>query len=168
MGADGCDSQMKFDSVLLAEGVTTDARGAFAVVGLNQRLIAVKELPTQIKLTLLAIFSDEPQDPDEDFVKPAGKIKVVVTLYNPGSVVIFTAASVPVEQAPKEWQDLPGFGNFIFDLPLVAETTGIYRVDVDLVEADTVVDHAVKRIYVIRASALNSADTGIRRTALMT
>jgi hypothetical protein len=35
---------MNFDTVVLAEGVTTDSRGTFAVVGLNQRVIAVPPL----------------------------------------------------------------------------------------------------------------------------
>jgi hypothetical protein len=148
---------MNFDTVVLAEGVTTDSRGAFTVVGLNQRVIALRQLPTQVRLTLLAIFSDEADDQQEGFASPARNIKVAVTLRSPSGSVMFAATSGPVPQAPKQWQDLPGFGNFIVDLPLVAETTGVHRVEIDLEEDNAVVDRAAKRIYVVRASTLNAS-----------
>jgi hypothetical protein len=70
---------------------------------------------------------------------------------------VFAATSGPVPQAPKQWHDLPGFDIFIVDLPLVAETTGVQRVEIDLEEDNAVVDRAAKRIYVVRASTLNAS-----------
>lgn len=69
---------MKIDWVILAEGVTQDARGAVALVGLGQNLLVTETLPAGTKRAVVTHLSDLPVDRELRFrvalTTPQGRV----------------------------------------------------------------------------------------------
>jgi hypothetical protein len=54
---------LKFRNVFLAEGVTFDARGSLALVGVEPRAFFVPKTSTQLGLFVVAIFEEDENEP---------------------------------------------------------------------------------------------------------
>lgn len=122
---------MKCDIFVLAEGVTNDARGALALVGINQRAISVESLPFRITQKVVIGFTDEsPESPglfsDET---PSGDLSINVQ--DPAGNSQFTInQSFKIPSPPKPRPDVPQFSYIVADVVVSGASHGIYTAEV--------------------------------------
>jgi hypothetical protein len=122
---------VRYDLFVLAEGVTGDARGALALVGVNQRAISVGSLPFSIRPKVVIGFTDEASSvTGHDFTDVSGgELSIKVTA--PDGNLRFAADQpfqVPIVQ--KQREDLPYFGYVIADVPISGTLFGVYTAEV--------------------------------------
>lgn len=152
---------MKFDLVALAEGATTDARGALALVGMNQRVVSPPTFPAQLKQTIAVLITDETED---GFAEDSAAELEVQLVDVAASTQPRFALTVGLASSPKPWSDLPQFRNFVTDIPFVAEHPGVYELRVVLRTGNEQLDSALRRIYVTDPALVASTpdETGQR------
>lgn len=117
---------MRIESVLLAEGVTTDARGALAVIGLNQNIFPTATLPAATKRAILAHIVEDP-----GIMQPNMRFSFSLKVSDPkGNVILAQTASVAVGQVP--WPSLPATTDLPLELALNLSEYGAYRFEVEI------------------------------------
>ncbi|MGV9282335.1 hypothetical protein [Streptomyces sp. NPDC003730] len=145
---------MRIDSVLLAEGVTNDARGAFTAVGVNQKIISSAVLPFAVKQNLVLVFTDEAED--SEFSAPEGKdFSVSVRLFDPEGQASF-AVSQPLPKVGKSWVDLPALLNLVVEVPVSGSRYGRYSLEAALLEKGVVKEKKVITLFVTPSLNLTS------------
>ncbi|MEU6515132.1 hypothetical protein [Streptomyces sp. NPDC046978] len=123
---------MRIDSILLAEGITPDARGALAAVGINQKIISSAVLPFAVKQSLVLIFTDE--STDASFEEPEGKdFAVSIRVFDPAGQPTF-AVSQPLPKVKKAWIDLPSLMNLVVEVSMSGSSYGRYVLEASLQE----------------------------------
>lgn len=121
---------MALDFLMLVEAAVNDGRGALALVGVNQRVIAPTTLPFNIKQRLIMAFSDEmPDSSGQEFGDIPGGVVSIRVLDPAGSATFATSEEIklPVE---KRWLDLPLVANVIMDVDIKGDSYGVYIVEV--------------------------------------
>ncbi|TRO64776.1 hypothetical protein [Streptomyces sp. IB201691-2A2] len=146
---------MRIDSVLLAEGIATDARGAFTAVGVNQKIISSAALPFAVKQNLVLIFTDESDE--SEFTSPEGKdFSVSVRLLDPDGQASF-AVSQPLPKVKKSWVDLPSLMNLVVEVSVSGNRYGKYSLVAALQEKGVDQEKKVITLFVTPALDLTSA-----------
>ena len=157
---------MDFDILALAEGATNDVRGALALVGVNQRVIAPGTLPFNIKQRLVMTLSDEmPDSSGREFGHISGGIVSLRVLDPAGSATFVTSEDIKVPKE-KRWLDLPLVINIIMDVDIKGDSYGIYIVEVTYKPSDS--EELTRRfpLYIVPAqAALSSGEGPIRAFA---
>jgi len=92
---------VKIQWVIMAEGITTDARGALAAVGLGQSAIIVPAVPAQAKRAVIAQISGE-----KDELYPGLPVSFSVSVLDPsGKALSVNSGQVPI--GPMPFPDMP-------------------------------------------------------------
>jgi hypothetical protein len=136
---------MRIESVLLAEAVTADARGALAVIGINQNIFLAATLPATIKRAILAHVVEDP-----GIIQPNARFSFSLKVTGPrGNVILAQTASVAVANVP--WPSLPATTDLPLELALNLSEYGTYRFDVEIQppgDGDLLTGHV--DMYVVR------------------
>lgn len=117
---------MRIESVLLAEGVTADSRGALAVIGLNQNIFPAATLPATTKRAILAHIVEDP-----GMIQSNARFGFSLRVSGPGGNVIL-AQTVSVSVAHVPWPLLPATTDLPLELVLTLSEYGTYRFDVEV------------------------------------
>lgn len=116
--------------VIMAEGLTQDARGALTVVGLAQSLLATPNLPTATKRAVVMLLTG-----DSDEFIPGRPIKFKTSIEAPSGEMIFEhQGSVPM--GPNNFPGLPSGVTIASDITFTAKEYGRYFIKMSAQPAD--------------------------------
>ncbi len=150
---------MRFDSIVVAEAISADARGALAIIGFNQRVIAAPLFPAIHKFSIAVVLTDETENGFDSGLADDVSIRVI----GPGGAVQFTV-NQSVSYSNKDWVDLPVLGTIALDVPVIADMPGVYNIEISLIEQGAVVETQLKKLYIFSpVTTLGEAPTFPRR-----
>jgi hypothetical protein len=118
---------MRVESAFLAEGVTSDIRGAMGLVGFNQRVLGANVLPFSFRQTLVVSLIHEAEAPDVTAAKPG---LLTIQFLDPEGGLSFAATQAIPGQEHRN-PSLPIFTNFAIELPLSGRLHGKYTLVVN-------------------------------------
>lgn len=117
---------MRISWVLLAEGMTLDARGGVAAVAIGQQVFPAPSLPVTTKRAIIIHVVE-----DAGVMQSNSNFGISIRVTDPrGSVVIAQSAAVAVGQIP--WPKLPAVTVLPLELMLTLSEYGTYRFDVQV------------------------------------
>jgi hypothetical protein len=133
----------------LAEGVTQDARGALALVGVNQNVIQAPSLPHTIKEVFVLYVVDD----EGDTLIEGTDVTVDFRVESPSGAIL-TAARSAAKLSQKSVSAIPAVHlQFIAESLLRFEEYGIYAVRCTVETTDQQSVSEEKRLYVIEPTA---------------
>jgi hypothetical protein len=145
---------VKCDIFVLAEGVTSDARGALTLVGVNQRAVSVDSLPFRITQKVVVGFTDESPESPGLFSDgtPSGDLSIDVK--DPAGNSQFTInQSFAIPKQPKPRPDVPQFSYIVADVVISGASHGIYIAEVAYRRVSGEVESRRFPIYIVPSSA---------------
>ncbi len=92
---------MKLQWIIMAEGITQDARGAFTAVGIGQGVISTPVLPLQSKRAVIAVISG-----DHDELVPGRLVSFSISVFSPSDKPL-NVNTVQAPVGPVIYPDLP-------------------------------------------------------------
>jgi len=117
---------MNIGWVLLAEGVTLDARGAVTAVGLSQNIFPAASLPVITKRALVTHVVEEP-----GIIQSNSNFTISIQVKDPrDNVIVAQTAAVAIGHVP--WPLLPAVTDLPLELALNLSEYGTYRFDVQV------------------------------------
>jgi hypothetical protein len=120
----------------LAEGATNDARGAMAVVGVNQRVIPVVALPFSSSQRVVMTLTDEIAGSDGHEFDKLFEGSVSINVISPSGTPTFTTNEDVKFDVDKQWVDLPLVANIVIEVNITGDTHGVYIVETTLTPND--------------------------------
>jgi len=115
---------------ILAEGVTQDARGALAAIGVGQAVLSAAALPVQAKRAMIVLITGE----KEEFAE-GRHISFSASMIGPsGKTLAVQTGQMPL--GPLPWPDLPFGLNLASELAFPATEYGRYEVRVSAQSGD--------------------------------
>lgn len=150
---------MTFSVLALAEGAVNDARGALALVGVDQRVLAPSAFPFNIRQRVILILSDEIPGVIGDFGNAPGGTVALQVLDPSGSITFSVNEEIKVP-ANKRWLDLPLVVNLIMDVDIKGDSYGVYVIEVKYTPTDS--DEMTHRLplYVVEPNVVLSPAAG--------
>jgi hypothetical protein len=151
---------MKCDIFVLAEGATNDARGALALVGVNQRAISVDSLPFRITQKVVIGFTDESQESPGTFSDETPSGDLSINVQDPAGNSQFSVnQSFKIPRVPKPRPDVPQFSYIVADVFISGASHGIYTAEVTYRCVSGEVESRKFALYILPfpASVSNSA-----------
>jgi hypothetical protein len=113
---------MRFEWLGIAEASAVDARGAVALIGLNQNIEIASVVPAMVRRTVMVYAVD---DPDEDR-PPGSTIHVTIGIASPSGETARQEFELVTQ--PKNFPELPGAIQVATEFVFRAPEHGTYRV----------------------------------------
>jgi len=145
----------------LAEGSTQDARGALALVGVNQNVIQAPNLPHTMKEVFVLYVADD----DGNTLTEGTDVTVDFRVESPNGTILSAARSA-AKLTQKSFSSVPAvYLQFVAESLLRFEDYGMYTVRCTVETADGHSASEEKRLYVIEpaASPVQSMDADVNR-----
>lgn len=115
---------MKIQWAIMAEGITQDARGAIAAVGLGQAVIVAPSLPTPAKRAIILVMNGD----KSEFV-PGRLVTFSVSVIGPSEKTLsVNGGQTPI--GPIVWPDLPFGLNLASEVMFTASEYGRHVIKV--------------------------------------
>ena len=138
---------MKISWVVLAEGITQDAKGAFSLIGLNQNIVFVDSLPSQTKRALLAHLESAVSEGADD-LSPA---TFTFTVKSPSGAII-SAQTGQIQSGEFPFKDLPATADIPFEAMIPIGETGEYLLGFQIRYSTGRVEEASSSLFVLENS----------------
>ena len=115
---------LRFEWFGIAEGATSDSRGAISLVAIERAVQIVGELPVPLKRVFVGIVQDD-EDPEPTL--PESTLTVEISVEDPTGTVI-VSHRLPIEQGAKRYDSLPMSVSFTAEMQFKAKVYGTYLV----------------------------------------